>query len=66
MAAVIVVAALSAVRSSLASSPKYVGKPVPTHQGYVVTNSIRHMLPQSRLLQGGDRQNDEGIKVFGG
>ncbi|KAJ3317374.1 hypothetical protein HDU76_001203 [Blyttiomyces sp. JEL0837] len=66
IAAVLVVAALAAVRTSFATLPKYQTKPLPTHQGWVVTNSIRHILPQSRLLQGGDRESDEGMKMFGG
>ncbi|KAJ3411487.1 hypothetical protein HDV05_002140 [Chytridiales sp. JEL 0842] len=70
IAAVLVVSALAAVRTCFASLPKYDkqngGKDLPTHQGWVVTNSVRHILPQSRLLQGGDRQSDEGLKMFGG
>ncbi|KAJ3190559.1 hypothetical protein HK101_008595 [Irineochytrium annulatum] len=66
IAAVMVVAALAAVRTSFATLPKYAKKPLPSHQGWVVTNSVRHMLPQSNLLKGGDREIDEGLKMFGG
>ncbi|KAJ3196367.1 hypothetical protein HK101_009180 [Irineochytrium annulatum] len=66
IAAVMVVASLAAVRTSFATLPKYAKKPLPSKQGWVVTNSVRHMLPQSRLLQGGDREVDEGLKMFGG
>ncbi|KAI9364982.1 hypothetical protein DFJ73DRAFT_756119 [Zopfochytrium polystomum] len=66
IAAVLVVAALAAVRTSFASHAKYRSKPLPTHQGWVVTNSLRHMLPQSKLLSGGAKQDDEGLKLFGG
>ncbi|KAI9339788.1 hypothetical protein DFJ73DRAFT_846144 [Zopfochytrium polystomum] len=66
IAAVLVVAALAAVRTSFEADPKYKTKPLPTHQGWVVTNSLRHMLPQSKLLEGGEKQADEGLKMFGG
>ena len=68
IAAVLVVAALSAVRTTFEKQAEHHHKKIelPSHQGWVVTNSLRHMLPQSRLLQGGDRQVDEGLKMFGG
>ncbi|KAJ3106335.1 hypothetical protein HDU97_006533 [Phlyctochytrium planicorne] len=67
IAAVLVVASLAAVRTSFENLPKYKsGKPLPSHQGWVVTNSVRHMLPMSNLMKGGDREVDEGLKMFGG
>ncbi|KAJ3069309.1 hypothetical protein HDU98_007645 [Podochytrium sp. JEL0797] len=70
IAAVLVVAALAACRGVFEHEAKRDGKDakksVPNSQGWVVTNSIRHILPQSRLLQGGDRETDEGLKMFGG
>ncbi|KAJ3118653.1 hypothetical protein HDU96_010637 [Phlyctochytrium bullatum] len=66
IAAVLVVASLAAVRTSFATLPKYAKKPLPSHQGWVVTNSVRHMLPMSNLIKGGDREVDEGLKMFGG
>ncbi|KAI8847976.1 hypothetical protein BC829DRAFT_395147 [Chytridium lagenaria] len=66
IAAVLVVASLAAVRTSFASLPKYAKKALPSHQGWVVTNSVRHMLPMSNLIKGGDREIDEGLKLFGG
>ncbi|KAJ3132729.1 hypothetical protein HK100_005080 [Physocladia obscura] len=70
IAAVLVVAALTACRSLFVHGAKRDGKDVkkavPNSQGWVITNSIRHILPQSKLLQGGDRETDEGLKVFGG
>ncbi|KAI8607174.1 hypothetical protein BC830DRAFT_1175610, partial [Chytriomyces sp. MP71] len=72
IAAVLVVAALTACRNVFAHIAERDAREgrkteaVPDRQGWVVTNSIRHILPQSRLLQGGDRETDEGLKVFGG
>jgi hypothetical protein len=80
VASVLVVAALAAVRSSFStlpnstptsdtspSSQKNKKKPsLPSRQGWVVTTSVRHLLPQSKLLQGGERQTDEALKIFGG
>ncbi|TPX77092.1 hypothetical protein CcCBS67573_g01652 [Chytriomyces confervae] len=70
MAAVLVVASLAACRAVFVHGVKRDGgdltKQVPKNQGWVVTNSIRHILPQSKLLQGGDRETDEALKVFGG
>ncbi|KAJ3267175.1 hypothetical protein HDU77_005378 [Chytriomyces hyalinus] len=72
IAAILVVAALAACRSVFVHSAEKEHKNVldtdvvPKSQGWVVTNSIRHILPQSKLLQGGDRETDEGLKVFGG
>ncbi|KAI8611932.1 hypothetical protein BC830DRAFT_1171483 [Chytriomyces sp. MP71] len=68
--AVLVVASLAACRAVFVHGVKRDGgdvrKEVPEKQGWVVTNSIRHILPQSKLLQGGDRETDEALKVFGG
>ncbi|KAJ1548070.1 hypothetical protein HK096_005879 [Nowakowskiella sp. JEL0078] len=64
IAGAIVVAALAAMRTSFAEDYKH--KSMPTHQGWVVTNSARHLLPQSRLLEGGDKQSDPSVDVFGG
>ncbi|KAJ3100248.1 hypothetical protein HDU97_002384 [Phlyctochytrium planicorne] len=66
IAAVLVVASLAAVRTSFEGLPKYAKKALPSHQGWVVTNSVRHMLPMSNLIKGGDREIDEGLKLFGG
>ncbi|KAJ3205367.1 hypothetical protein HDU82_005246 [Entophlyctis luteolus] len=70
IAAVLVVASLTACRCVFVHGAKRDGKDVkktvPNSQGWVLTNSIRHILPQSKLLQGGDRETDEALKVFGG
>ncbi|KAJ3025737.1 UNVERIFIED_CONTAM: hypothetical protein HDU68_006758 [Siphonaria sp. JEL0065] len=70
IAAVLVVAALTACRGVFLHGAKRdekdIKKVVPSSQGWVITNSIRHILPQSKLLQGGDRETDEALKVFGG
>ncbi|KAJ3067583.1 hypothetical protein HDU98_009210 [Podochytrium sp. JEL0797] len=66
IAAVLVVCALTATRAILQSRAEYAESGPPTHQGWVVTNSIRHVLPQSRLMQGGSREDDPALKIFGG
>ncbi|KAJ3130056.1 hypothetical protein HK098_006768 [Nowakowskiella sp. JEL0407] len=66
IAGALVVAALAAVRTSFSNLEEYHNRPLPSHQGWVVTNSARHLLPQSRLLDGGDKQSDPSIDVFGG
>ncbi|KNC96990.1 uncharacterized protein SPPG_07807 [Spizellomyces punctatus DAOM BR117] len=73
IAAVLVVAAMAAVRSAFETIPKYSQDPskrcrkrLPTHQGWVVTSTIRYLLPGSRLLQGGDRATDPAMQIFGG
>ncbi|RKO90454.1 hypothetical protein BDK51DRAFT_11863, partial [Blyttiomyces helicus] len=66
IAAVLVVNALAAVRSTYATWDKYRRKPLPSRQGWVVTNSVRHMLPGSRLIHGADKQSDPASMVFGG
>ncbi|KAI8799248.1 hypothetical protein BJ742DRAFT_158437 [Cladochytrium replicatum] len=66
IAGALVVAALSGVRSIMETLPEYKNRTLPGRQGWVVTNSARHLLPQSRLLFGGDKQSDPSIDVFGG
>ncbi|KAJ3297836.1 hypothetical protein HDU79_001953 [Rhizoclosmatium sp. JEL0117] len=70
VSAVLVVAALTACRAVFIHSAQRDGKAVetsvPSSQGWVVTSSIRHILPNSRLLQGENKENDASLKVFGG
>ncbi|TPX64375.1 hypothetical protein SpCBS45565_g05929 [Spizellomyces sp. 'palustris'] len=74
IAAVLVVAGMAAVRSAYETLPKYSQDPaskkcrkrLPAHQGWVVTSTIRYLLPGSRLLQGGDRSTDPAMQIFGG
>ena len=66
IAAVLVVNALAAVRTAFADLPKYKKKKFPIRQGWVVTNSMRHLLPNSQLLYGADKQTDPSVMVFGG
>ncbi|KAJ3279773.1 hypothetical protein HDU79_000307, partial [Rhizoclosmatium sp. JEL0117] len=70
VSAVLVVAALTACRALFVFGAKRDGKEirkaVPNSQGWVVTSSIRHILPNSKLLQGSDKETDESLKVFGG
>ena len=66
IAAVLVVLALSAVRTAFSNVKKYKKKKFPARQGWVVTNSMRHLLPNSKLLYGADKQTDPSVNVFGG
>ncbi|KAJ3415116.1 hypothetical protein HDV05_005524 [Chytridiales sp. JEL 0842] len=66
ISSLLVVVALAATRTYFASSPKYTGRKIPNHQGWVCTTSLRHLLPNSTLMKGGNRQEDPSVKVFGG
>jgi hypothetical protein len=66
IAAVLVVMALSAVRTAFSQVKKFKKKKFPDRQGWVVTNSMRHLLPNSKLLYGADKQTDPSVNVFGG
>ncbi|KAJ3044428.1 hypothetical protein HDV00_002321 [Rhizophlyctis rosea] len=66
IAAVLVVNALAAVRSTYGAWAKYKEGKMPDRQGWVVTNSVRHMLPGSNLVNGADKEDDPALKVFGG
>ncbi|KAJ3355083.1 hypothetical protein HDU83_003980 [Entophlyctis luteolus] len=70
IAAVLIVASLIACRRvfghAAARDKKDITNAVPNSQGWVLTSSIRHILPQSKLLQGGDRESDEALMLFGG
>jgi hypothetical protein len=64
LTAAIVVIALAAVRytfsdrtSSLEKFPKYLS--------WIVTSSMRHLLPESRLLFGAEKNGDPGLSVVG-
>ncbi|KAJ3049708.1 hypothetical protein HK097_009323, partial [Rhizophlyctis rosea] len=66
IAAVLVVNALAAVRSTYGAWEKYKNAKMPERQGWVVTNSVRHMLPGSNLVNGSDKESDPALNVFGG
>ncbi|KAJ3276763.1 Anaphase-promoting complex subunit 2 [Terramyces sp. JEL0728] len=66
VAAALIVAALAAVRTVFAPRAEKKGKPLPKYQSWVVTSSMRHLLPNSSLLQGSDKETDPGTKEFGG
>ncbi|ORY36490.1 hypothetical protein BCR33DRAFT_855228 [Rhizoclosmatium globosum] len=71
IAAVLVVTSLTATLAILrtrtsTSTSNTTHTETPTHQGWVVTNSIRHLLPTSHLLTGGPRETDPALKLFGG
>ncbi|KAI9192917.1 uncharacterized protein BJ171DRAFT_481470 [Polychytrium aggregatum] len=66
IAAVLIVTALGAVRTSFSKLPKYRHRPLPNHQGWVITSSVRFLIPGSNLMNGGDRASDPALRVFGG
>ncbi|TPX32662.1 hypothetical protein SeMB42_g07590 [Synchytrium endobioticum] len=68
VAAAVVVAALSAVRTLAETMPAYANgkRSLPTRQGWVVTSSVRHLLPNHTSLYGGERAEDPSLKIFGG
>ena len=66
IASLLVVTALAAVRTAFSELPRYKKKKFPARQGWVVTNSMRHLLPNSRLMYGADKQTDPSVTVFGG
>lgn len=63
LTAAIVVAGLAAVKVAFGNAES--GRKFPKHQGWIVTSSQRHLLPQSRLLDGGDRETDPSVNVIG-
>ncbi|KAJ3414432.1 hypothetical protein HDV05_006613 [Chytridiales sp. JEL 0842] len=66
VSSLLLVIALCATRTYFASSPKYTGRKIPNHQGWVCTTSLRHLLPNSTLMKGGHRETDPSVKIFGG
>ncbi|KAL2911733.1 hypothetical protein HK105_208790 [Polyrhizophydium stewartii] len=66
IAGVLIVSALVAVRVTFTPHAKRLGVPVPRKQGWVVTTSMRHLIPGSRLLDGADKQTDPSTQIFGG
>ncbi|KAI9329724.1 hypothetical protein BDR26DRAFT_872105 [Obelidium mucronatum] len=68
IASVLVITALTATHAFLKKRSSTSTDPVPTHQGWVVTNSIRHVLPTSTLIatRGKSRDHDPVLKIFGG
>ncbi|KAH6567185.1 hypothetical protein BASA60_009158 [Batrachochytrium salamandrivorans] len=66
VASVMIVVALAATRATFAQQSRHLGMKLPTHQGWVVTTSMRHLIPGSQLLNGADKQADPSTKVFGG
>ncbi|KAJ3294767.1 hypothetical protein HK104_003307 [Borealophlyctis nickersoniae] len=66
VASILVVQGLAAVRSTYAAWPRYSEKSLPSRQGWVVTNTIRYMLPNSSLMKGADKETDPSMTLFGG
>ncbi|KAJ3221089.1 hypothetical protein HK099_003783, partial [Clydaea vesicula] len=65
IAAVLVVAALCASKTCGEKMEKYKLKGVPNRQGWVVTNSLRHLIPGSKLIEGADKETDPATAIFG-
>lgn len=66
IAAAVIVAALAAVRKVFTPRAERKQKKLPNYQSWVVTSSTRHLLPNSRLLEGADKETDPSIMEFGG
>ncbi|KAJ3357164.1 Anaphase-promoting complex subunit 2, partial [Kappamyces sp. JEL0680] len=66
IASAVIVAALAAVRSVFRPRSETQKKKLPSHQAWVVTSSIRMLIPNSRLLEGADKEQDPGLMEFGG
>ena len=66
IAAAIIVAALMAVRIVFLPRASANKKKFPKYQSWVVTSSTRHLLPNSKLLEGGDKESDPSVMEFGG
>jgi hypothetical protein len=64
IAAAVITAALAAVRILFEESGST--KKFPDYQSWVVTASTRHLLPNSKLLEGGDKESDPSLLEFGG
>ncbi|KAI8915595.1 hypothetical protein EDD86DRAFT_196404 [Gorgonomyces haynaldii] len=61
-----VVTALAAIKLTFQDRAKQKKLRMPNHQGWIVTSSMRHLIPESKLLMGGDKETDPGINLFGG
>lgn len=64
VAAILVAAGLVACRSTFESHDRY-AKRFPTHQGWVLTNSLRHLIPGNGLIKGVDKHDDPSTSIFG-
>ena len=66
IAAAVIAAALLAVRIVFQQRAELKKKKLPKYQSWVVTSSTRHLLPNSKLLEGGDKESDPSVMEFGG
>ena len=66
IASAVIVAALSAARSVFVPKAAALKKKMPNYQAWVVTSSTRHLIPNSRLLEGADKETDPALMEFGG
>lgn len=66
IASALIVIGLAAVKVTFAARISEKGMKMPRHQGWIVTSSMRHLLPNSKLLEGSDKQTDPSLMTFGG
>ena len=66
IAAAVISAALLAVRIVFQKAAEMKQRKLPSHQSWVVTSSTRHLLPNSKLLEGADKETDPSVMEFGG
>ncbi|KAI8902074.1 hypothetical protein BC833DRAFT_574966 [Globomyces pollinis-pini] len=66
ISAVVIVAAISAVRQVFLPRAEKMNEPMPGYQSWVCTTSMRHLIPDSKLLEGADKETDPSIMEFGG
>ncbi|KAJ3130536.1 hypothetical protein HK098_000101 [Nowakowskiella sp. JEL0407] len=64
--ALMVAAGLAAVRSTFKDVETTAHHDIPSHHGFVLTTSFRHLIPGSKLVEGGDKQSDPAMQIFGG
>lgn len=66
IASAVIVAALAAARAVFVPRAEKQNKKIPSHQAWVVTSSTRHLIPNSRLMEGADKEKDPALMAFGG
>ena len=62
----LIVLGLATVRHTFSSKAEEKKLKLPRHQGWIVTSSMRPLLPESKLLDGADKQTDPSLMIFGG
>jgi hypothetical protein len=65
IASAVIVAALAAIRNVFTPRAEKIQKKMPSYQAWVVTSSIRMLIPGSKLLEGADKEEDPALMEFG-